>query len=110
MTAIAPASIERELTALPGPEAVLPGTTRAYLTDATESMSIESNLEEQRPHRARRGGREPHRHGPVARLGAAGEACHGHAGCGRLTARKTVRDAAGAPLRRPASGCSHPAC
>src|ERR1700761_1191956 len=40
MTAIAPASIERELKALLGPEAVLPGTTRAYLTDATESRNL----------------------------------------------------------------------
>jgi glycolate oxidase subunit GlcD len=40
MTATARASIERELTALLGSEAVLPGTTRAYLTDATESRNL----------------------------------------------------------------------
>src|ERR1700739_748669 len=40
MTATAAGSIERELTALLGPEAVLPGTTRAYLTDATESRNL----------------------------------------------------------------------
>jgi glycolate oxidase subunit GlcD len=40
MTATAPASLERELKALLGPEAVLPGTTRAYLTDATESRNL----------------------------------------------------------------------
>jgi glycolate oxidase subunit GlcD len=33
-------SIERELTALLGPDAVLPGHTRAYLTDATESRNL----------------------------------------------------------------------
>jgi glycolate oxidase subunit GlcD len=33
-------SIERELTALLGPDAVLPGDTRAYLTDATESRNL----------------------------------------------------------------------
>ncbi len=32
--------IERELTSLIGSESVLPGTTRAYLSDATESRSI----------------------------------------------------------------------
>ncbi len=34
------ASIERELTALLGPQGVLPGTTAAYLVDATESRNL----------------------------------------------------------------------
>jgi glycolate oxidase subunit GlcD len=34
------ATLERELTALIGADAVLPGTTRAYLSDATESRSL----------------------------------------------------------------------
>jgi glycolate oxidase subunit GlcD len=33
-------SLERELTALLGADAVLPGTTRAYLSDATESRNL----------------------------------------------------------------------
>ncbi len=33
-------SIERELAAVLGPEAVLPGSTRSYLTDATESRNL----------------------------------------------------------------------
>ncbi|MBV8999251.1 MAG: FAD-binding protein [Solirubrobacterales bacterium] len=40
MTATASASIERELGALLGPDAVLPGSTRAYLSDATESRNL----------------------------------------------------------------------
>ncbi|MBV9604796.1 MAG: FAD-binding protein [Solirubrobacterales bacterium] len=40
MTAIASASLERELKAILGPDAVLPGTTRAYLSDATESRNL----------------------------------------------------------------------
>lgn len=40
MTASAGISIERELTALLGPQGVLPGTTREYLADVTESRSL----------------------------------------------------------------------
>jgi glycolate oxidase subunit GlcD len=40
MITTAPASIEHELTTLLGSEAVLPGSTRAYLTDATESRNL----------------------------------------------------------------------
>jgi glycolate oxidase subunit GlcD len=40
VTASAPASIERELADVLGSEAVLPGDTRSYLTDATESRNL----------------------------------------------------------------------
>ena len=40
MAATASASLERELKSLLGPDAVLPGTTRAYLSDATESRNL----------------------------------------------------------------------
>jgi len=40
VTATTSTSIERELTALLGPDGVLPGTTRAYLSDATESRNL----------------------------------------------------------------------
>jgi len=40
VAATASTSIERELTALLGDGAVLPGSTRAYLTDATESRNL----------------------------------------------------------------------
>ncbi len=40
MTATARASLERELAALLGEDAVLPGATRAYLSDATESRNL----------------------------------------------------------------------
>ena len=40
VTATAPSSLERELKALLGEDAVLAGTTRAYLTDATESRNL----------------------------------------------------------------------
>jgi glycolate oxidase subunit GlcD len=40
MTATASASLERELGKLIGEDAVLPGTTRAYLSDATESRNL----------------------------------------------------------------------
>ncbi|MBV9414355.1 MAG: FAD-binding protein, partial [Solirubrobacterales bacterium] len=40
MSATASASIERELGALLGPDAVLAGSTRAYLSDATESRNL----------------------------------------------------------------------
>ena len=40
MAATASAALERELTALLGDGAVLPGSTRAYLTDATESRNL----------------------------------------------------------------------
>jgi glycolate oxidase subunit GlcD len=40
VTTIAPAALERELRALLGPGNVLPGTTRAYLSDATESRNL----------------------------------------------------------------------
>ena len=40
MTATASTSLERDLTALLGDGAVLPGNTRAYLTDATESRNL----------------------------------------------------------------------
>ncbi len=40
MTATASGSLERELKALLGDRAVLPGTTRAYLSDATESRNL----------------------------------------------------------------------
>jgi glycolate oxidase subunit GlcD len=45
VTAIAPASLERELTAVLGPDSVLPGSTRAYLTDATESRSLKGKAD-----------------------------------------------------------------
>jgi hypothetical protein len=35
-----PTAIERELVALLGAEAVLPGSTREYLSDATESRNV----------------------------------------------------------------------
>jgi glycolate oxidase subunit GlcD len=37
--------IERELARLLGPEGVLPGTTRAYLTDATESRGVSGHAD-----------------------------------------------------------------
>jgi glycolate dehydrogenase FAD-linked subunit len=40
MTATAASTIERELRALLGPDAVRPGTDRAYLSDATESRNL----------------------------------------------------------------------
>ena len=40
MAATASTSVERDLTALLGDGAVLPGNTRAYLTDATESRNL----------------------------------------------------------------------
>jgi glycolate oxidase subunit GlcD len=40
VAATASGSLERELTALLGPGAVLPGTTREYLSDATESRNL----------------------------------------------------------------------
>jgi glycolate oxidase subunit GlcD len=40
VTASASASVERELAAVLGPEAVLPGNTRPYLADATESRNL----------------------------------------------------------------------
>jgi glycolate oxidase subunit GlcD len=40
VTATASASLERELGNIIGPDAVLPGTTRGYLTDATESRNL----------------------------------------------------------------------
>ena len=40
MTATASSGLERDLRALLGPEAILPGTTRAYLTDATETRNL----------------------------------------------------------------------
>ncbi len=40
MTATASPGLERDLKALLGPEAILPGTTRAYLSDATESRNL----------------------------------------------------------------------
>jgi glycolate oxidase subunit GlcD len=40
MTTTAPTSIERDLKALLGHDAVLPGTTRGYLSDATESRNL----------------------------------------------------------------------
>jgi len=40
MTATAPTSLERELKALLSDDAVLPGTTRGYLSDATESRNL----------------------------------------------------------------------
>jgi glycolate oxidase subunit GlcD len=40
VTATTSASLERELTALLGEDAVLPGSTRAYLSDATESRNL----------------------------------------------------------------------
>ena len=40
MTATASPGLERELRALLGPEAILPGSTRAYLSDATESRNL----------------------------------------------------------------------
>ena len=45
MTAIAPTSLQRELKAFLGQDAVLPGTTRAYLTDATESRNLKGNAD-----------------------------------------------------------------
>ena len=40
MTATATTALEHELTGLLGAEAVVPGSTRAYLTDATESRNL----------------------------------------------------------------------
>ncbi len=45
MTAIASASLERELKSLLGEEVVLPGTTRAYLSDATESRNLKGRAD-----------------------------------------------------------------
>jgi glycolate oxidase subunit GlcD len=45
VTATASASLERELKALLGPDAVLPGTTRSYLTDATESRNLKGQAD-----------------------------------------------------------------
>ena len=45
MTATASASLERELKAILGPDAVLPGTTRAYLSDATESRNLKGTAD-----------------------------------------------------------------
>jgi glycolate oxidase subunit GlcD len=45
VTATASASLERELTAILGPDAVLPGTTRAYLSDATESRNLKGTAD-----------------------------------------------------------------
>ena len=39
-SASASASLERELSAVLGPEAILPGDTRPYLADATESRNL----------------------------------------------------------------------
>jgi glycolate oxidase subunit GlcD len=45
MTATAPASLERELRTRLGADAVLPGTTRAYLSDATESRNLKGKAD-----------------------------------------------------------------
>ena len=45
MTATASASLERELKALLGEEAVLPGSTREYLSDATESRNLKGRAD-----------------------------------------------------------------
>jgi glycolate oxidase subunit GlcD len=45
MTATASASLERELRKLIGEDAVLPGTTRAYLGDATESRNLKGKAD-----------------------------------------------------------------
>jgi FAD/FMN-containing dehydrogenase len=45
MTATASGSLERELTKLLGEDAVLPGTTRAYLSDATESRNLKGKAD-----------------------------------------------------------------
>jgi glycolate oxidase subunit GlcD len=45
MTATAPASLERELRKLIGEDAVLPGATRAYLSDATESRNLKGKAD-----------------------------------------------------------------
>jgi glycolate oxidase subunit GlcD len=45
VTATASASLERELKALLGPDNVLPGTTRAYLSDATESRNLKGRAD-----------------------------------------------------------------
>jgi glycolate oxidase subunit GlcD len=45
MTATAPKSLARELKALLGEDAVLPGTTRAYLSDATESRNLKGRAD-----------------------------------------------------------------
>ena len=45
MAATASASLERELKTLIGQDAVLPGTTRAYLTDATESRNLKGKAD-----------------------------------------------------------------
>jgi glycolate oxidase subunit GlcD len=45
VTATTSTSLERELTGLLGPEAVLPGTTRAYLSDATESRNLQGRAD-----------------------------------------------------------------
>jgi glycolate dehydrogenase FAD-linked subunit len=45
VTATASEALERELKTLLGPDAVLPGTTRAYLTDATESRNLKGRAD-----------------------------------------------------------------
>jgi glycolate oxidase subunit GlcD len=45
MTATASGSLERELRKLLGADAVLPGTTRAYLSDATESRNLKGRAD-----------------------------------------------------------------
>ncbi|MGN6867880.1 MAG: FAD-binding oxidoreductase [Solirubrobacteraceae bacterium] len=45
MTAIASGALERELKTLLGADAVLPGTSRAYLSDATESRNLKGRAD-----------------------------------------------------------------
>jgi glycolate oxidase subunit GlcD len=45
VTATVPSSLERELKALLGEDAILPGTTRAYLSDATESRNLKGRAD-----------------------------------------------------------------
>jgi glycolate oxidase subunit GlcD len=45
VTATASASLERELKTLLGPDNVLPGSTRAYLSDATESRNLKGKAD-----------------------------------------------------------------
>ncbi|HET6866199.1 MAG TPA: FAD-linked oxidase C-terminal domain-containing protein [Solirubrobacteraceae bacterium] len=45
MTATASEALERELKTLLGPDAVLPGTSRAYLSDATESRNLKGRAD-----------------------------------------------------------------
>ncbi|HKO28302.1 MAG TPA: FAD-linked oxidase C-terminal domain-containing protein [Solirubrobacteraceae bacterium] len=45
MTATAPDALERELKTLLGADAVLPGSTRAYLSDATESRNLKGRAD-----------------------------------------------------------------